>query len=329
MGAGRVPLRVAFLGCGFAARLHARALRGLGDDVRCFFASRDAARAQAFASELGGKGSFHGYEPALASSEIDVVVVLTPPPQHLEWTLRGLRAGKHVVVEKPPFLHASDFDVVEEAAQRAGRRVLVAENYHDKPLVRSLRRLLAEGAIGPVRYVFVNALKEQRATGWRASRAEAGGGALFEGGIHWVDFMASLGLSPRTAHGFAPAHDMAPERDMLVVFEFAEGAVGALAHSWDTPSPLRGLRLSRIYGRDGSIVFESNGLFVAVWGRRPRLLIPGLLRDLTGRVAMWRDFVAALVSGRETELSLVQARRDLELVEEAYASLGQAARRET
>lgn len=206
--------------------------------------------------------------------------------------------------------------------------MLVAENYHYKPLARSLRRLLAEGAIGPVRYVFVNAQKEQRAPGWRASETEAGGGALFEGGIHWVDLMASLGLSPHTAHGFAPRPDGGPERSMLVVFEFAEGAVGALAHSWDTPSPLRGLRLSRIYGRDGSIVFESNGLFVGVWGRRPRFLIPGLLRDVTGRVAMWRDFVTALRSGCEAELSLAQARRDLELVEEAYASLGQPVRKE-
>jgi predicted dehydrogenase len=258
---------------------------------------------------------------------VDAALVLTPPPQHLEWTLRALGAGKHVVVEKPAFLHSSDFEAVETAGQLTGRRTLVAENYHYKPLVRTLNRLITGGAVGEVRFLVVNAMKEQRVAGWREQEAEAGGGAFFEGGIHWVNLMTSLGLTVRRASGRKPMPAASPERSVLALFDYAEGAVGALLHSWEAPSPLRGLRLSRIYGCLGSIAFESNGLFVAAWGRRPRLLVPGLLRDLTGRTAMWRDFAECLTTGREPGLSLAHVRRDHELVEAVYASLAESSRR--
>ncbi len=316
------PLGLALLGCGYAARLAAGGLRPLGDAVRCFYASRDAQRARDFARELRGAGSFGSYEAALESPEVDAALVLLPPDQHLDWTLRALAAGKHVVVEKPPFLRAADFDTVETAARAAGRRVLVAENYYYKPLLVTLRRLLRENALGEVLFLYVNALKQQGVSGWRAEAAVAGGGALFEGGIHWVDFMANLGLEVRRARGVAPPAK-GPERSALAVFEYHSGAVGALYHSWETPSPLKGLRLSRIYGRQGSIGFESNGLFVFVWGARKQLIFPGF-RDLTGRRAMWRDFVRALREGVEPEFDFARARRDIVLVESIYAAIAAA-----
>jgi UDP-N-acetylglucosamine 3-dehydrogenase len=317
------PLAVAVLGCGHAARLDGAALAAIGGDVRCFYASRDGKKSRDLAARLGGAGSFGSYEEALESPEIDVVLVATPPALHLELVLRSLAAGKEVIVEKPPFLRPADFDAVEEAQRRTGRRVLVAENYYYKPVARTLRRLLASGAIGEVLYLYVNALKQQPTEGWRADPVLAGGGALFEGGIHWVDLLANLGLSVRSARGLAPGRGALPDRGVLALFEYDEGAVGALYYSWEVPSLLRGLRISRIYGRRGSVAFESNGLFVAVWGQRRRLLLPGL-KDLSGRVAMFRDFVRALKSGAEPEMTLARARRDVELVQMIEASVGSA-----
>jgi predicted dehydrogenase len=95
-----------------------------------------------------------------------------------------------------------------------------------------------------------------------------------------------------------------------------EGALGTLLHSWEIGSPLRGLRVSRIYGTAGSIAFESNGLFVAVHGRRTRLLFPGL-HDIAGYRAMFQDFLQALATGCEPVMTLARARRDTELVASA------------
>ncbi len=104
-----------------------------------------------------------------------------------------------------------------------------------------------------------------------------------------------------------------------MVAEYDEGAVATLSFSWDIPSALRGVRLSRTYGTEGSAAFESNGLFVMLWGRTTSLRWPGV-RDLPGYRAMFRDFFRALRTGGESLLTLDHARRDVELVEAIYRS---------
>jgi predicted dehydrogenase len=209
-----------------------------------------------------------------------------------------------------------ELDRVAAAASRAGRRVFVAENYHYKPVLARLRGLLADGVIGDVLFLQVNAIKRQTTPGWRA-----GHGALFEGGVHWIDFMTKLG-EVRGVRGHAPgATADRAERSMLVAFDYAGGAVGTLAYSWEVPATARGLRLSKIYGRAGTITFETNGLWVVCHGRRTRLYVPGL-RDLAGYRAMWADFVRAWRDDTDAGMTLAHARRDLELVEQAYTTAG-------
>jgi predicted dehydrogenase len=182
-----------------------------------------------------------------------------------------------VIVEKPPFLHSSDFELVGREAARAGKRLFVAENYYYRPLVRTLRRLITAGAIGEVRYLIVKALKLQQTGGWRDDETAAGGGALFEGGIHWMNFMGALGLTIESVEGFRPGEAKGIERSMLVVARYAEGAVGSLFHAWDTPSQLKGLRLSRIYGSEGSIDFESR---ITVWSVPARFCTGSAFRNI-------------------------------------------------
>lgn len=319
------PLNVAFLGCGNITRRHARLIAKRHPDVHRFFASRDAGKAASFNADLRGSGAFGGYEAPLADPRMDVVIVATPTAHHLDLTLAGLRAGKDVIVEKPPFMGSADFAVVERAEQQSGRRVFVAENYWYRPLARALREIIASGDVGGVRYIIVKALKRQGTGGWRDDEAMAGGGALFEGGIHWINFMAGLG-TVESVYGFRPGGDEGIERSMLVVARYAEGAIGTLHHAWDTPSLLKGLRLSRIYGTRGSVAFESNGLFILVFGPRPRVIFPGF-RDIGGYGAMFDDYFSCIRSGREPLMTLARARRDLELVEAAYRPLPAPPRR--
>ena len=107
---------------------------------------------------------------------------------------------------------------------------------------------------------------------------------------------------------------------MVVVFEYEGGVVGSLYYSWEIGNALKGLRLSALYGTEGAATFETNGLFLAVRGRRRRVRMPHP-RDLLGYHAMFEDFLRALRSGAEPRFDLSMARRDLELVEAAYASL--------
>jgi predicted dehydrogenase len=318
------PVGIAFLGCGAVTQAHTRTLRAIDRNLRLFYASREASRATELNTRCQGSGAFSSYASALEDARVDAVLVATPPAFHLEWTLRALAAGKHVIVEKPPFPRAADFSAVEDAARRAARQLFVAENYYYKPVLRTLRAMLREGVIGEPRFLDIKALKTQRTENWRDDPDLAVGGALYEGGIHWIAFLAGLGLDIASVHGFRPGNAAGLEREMLVVVRYVEGAVGALFFSWAAPSLLKGVRLSHIYGTHGSIRFESNGLFVLALGRRRRLTFPGV-RDLTGSRAMFRDFLAAIRRGGEPEYTTALARRDLELVEGAYRTAAEYA----
>lgn len=342
-----MTIGICILGSGHAAEIHSKTLKAVAPNVRRWYASRDAGRAANISSRFGGAGHFGSYDAALSSREIDSVLIGLPPALHLEWTLRALDAGKHVIVEKPPFLSTADFDLVEAAAIRTGRQVLVAENYFYKPLTHVLRKTIGSGDLGDVLFLQLNALKRQKTKDWRDVATLAGGGALFEGGIHWVSLLANIGLTPTRVRASFPrarleaggagradgaggivgpsfssgagGHWRPPERNAVVTIEYAEGAVATLCYSWDLPAPINGVRMSRVYGTSGTLRFETNGILALLTGGRTRLFLPGLT-DLAGYRAMMTDFVAAIEQGRAPAYNLTLARRDLQLIEEAYAS---------
>jgi predicted dehydrogenase len=321
------PLSIAFLGCGAVTRLHSRTLASMQTPVRRFYASRDPSRAQAYDSHLRGSGWFNSYEAAIDHGEIQTVLVATPPSGHLDLTLRALEAGKHVIVEKPAFLSSEDFAMVREAVSRSGRRVFVAENYFYKPLTRRLREILASGCLGDIRFVHLNALKEQETGDWRDDPALAGGGALFEGGIHWVCLLANMGLDVVELWGSKAGAGSGPERSVLVVARFGQGAVGTLQYSWEIRAPVHGLRISRVFGTRGSLVFESNGLFLLRRRGRgaagwifPRIELPGL-RDLLGYRAMFGDFLRAIETCSDPEYTLHLAEADIRRTEMIYRKM--------
>jgi predicted dehydrogenase len=322
------PLRIAFLGCGFITGVHSRYLLALGPDVACSYASRDGDRAVAYNRRYGGVGTFSDYGRAIESPDVDAVVIAVPPRFHLELTLQALAAGKHVLVEKPAFPRSEDYQVAREARNSASRVVLVGENDHYKPLARVLRRLLSEGVIGEMVFAqFTTIAKRLKHAGdWRNDETLAGGDAFFEEGIHWLHLAGSLGPRITRIDGYRPAASReGPDtraKSMMVAFRYDNDAVGSLYYSREIPSFLRGLRLSKLYGRKGVITFESNGLFVVVRGRGlPRLIVPGV-RDVRGYRAMYRDFIGAVREGRAPEMSLERAIEDQRLMDQVYASVG-------
>jgi UDP-N-acetyl-2-amino-2-deoxyglucuronate dehydrogenase len=323
----QASLRIAFLGCGFITRVHSRNLRALRPDIACSYASRDPARAAELCRRFGGTGSYQEYAAAIGDPSVDAVVVAVPPRFHLDLTLRALQEGKHVVVEKPAFLRMEDYQRVVAARDRAKRVVLVGENDHYKPLAVCLRTLLAQGVIGDMVFGHFSSIVKRlkRADDWRNDEAMAGGDAFFEEGIHWLHLAASLGPRITAIQGFRPSvsREGADRRakSMMVAFRYDNDAVGSLYYSREIPSLLRGLRLSKLYGRQGIITFESNGLFVLVRGRGlPRLLFPGF-RDIRGYRAMYRDFLQATREGRPPEMSLERAMDDQRLMDQIYASV--------
>jgi predicted dehydrogenase len=321
------PLRIAFLGCGFITRVHSRHLYTLRPDVACAYASRDARRAEEFRTRYGGFASYPDYASAMADPRVDAVVIAVPPTFHLELALQALAAGKHVLVEKPAFPRMDDYRTAAAARDAAGRVVLVGENDHYKPLAVRLRALIREGVIGEMVFAHFTTIAKRlkAADDWRNDEAMAGGDAFFEEGIHWLHVAGSLGPRITDIRGYRPSPSReGPDRrdkSMMVSFRYDNGAVGSLYYSREIPSLFRGLRLSKLYGRDGIISFESNGVVLIARGRGlPRLVFPGF-RDIRGYKAMYRDFRRAIATGSAPEMSLERAMDDQGLMDQVYASL--------
>ena len=322
------PLRIAFLGCGFITRVHSRNLRALRDVISCGYASRDPQRSEEFCRRFGGVGTYPDYAAAIADPEVDAVVIAVPPRFHLDLTRQALAAGKHVLVEKPAFLSMQDYELVAAARDDANRVVLVGENDHYKPLAVTLRTLIAEGVVGEMVFGLFTTIARRLKTAddWRNDESMAGGDAFFEEGIHWLHIAGSLGPKITSIQGYRPLPSReGPDRrvkSMMVAFRYDNGAVGSLYYSREIPSLLRGLRMSKLFGRDGVISFESNGSVVLVRGRGlPRLVFPGF-RDIRGYQAMYGDFARAIRDGVTPEMSLERAMEDQRLMDQVYASAG-------
>ena len=322
-----MPLRLAFLGCGFITRVHSSHLWSLRPDFACAYASRDAARAEQYRARYSGFASFADYDAAIADPRVDAVVIAVPPSFHLDLTLKALAAGKHVLVEKPAFPRLEDYVTVAAARDAAARVVLVGENDHYKPLAVRLRALLAEGAIGDMVFAHFTTIARRlkAADDWRNDERMAGGDAFFEEGIHWLHIAGSLGPRITSINGYRPSPSReGPDsraKSMMVSFRYDNGAVGSLFYSREIPSLFRGLRISKLFGRDGVISFESNGLVLLARGRGlPRLNFPGFI-DIRGYKAMYKDFHRAIATGATPQMSLERAMDDQRLMDQVYATL--------
>ena len=313
-------MKVAILGTGLAAKIHSNAIQAVAPDVERWYASREQSRAEAARARFKGAGAIAGYETAVARPDMDVVLIALPPVMHLEWTLRALEHGKHVILEKPPLLKSSDFAAVAIAARTANRQVLVAENYYYKPLARLLRDAISRGEFGDLKFIHLNAVKRQTTGDWRDDPGMSGQGALFEGGIHWICLLASLGLTVRRIFAVRAGRGPGLDRSVSVTMEYAEGPVATLHYSWEVPGLVNGVRWSACYGTRGTLRFESNGILAMQTGLRRRLTLPGL-SDLAGYKAMEADFFTAIRQNRAPAYSLALAERDLALVEQAYITL--------
>jgi predicted dehydrogenase len=149
-------------------------------------ASRDAARAQTYAREQGIDRAHGSYDALLADPEVETVYVPLPNSMHVEWTVRALEAGKHVLCEKPLSRRPQDVELAFDTAERHGRLLMEAFMYRHNPQTFRLADLVRSGVIGPLRLVraaFSFAAHEP--VNIRLS-ADLDGGALMDVGCYCV-----------------------------------------------------------------------------------------------------------------------------------------------
>ena len=146
------PLRVGLLS---TANINRRILEGAaasdGAAEVVAVASRDEDRARAYARENGIERAHGSYEALLADDAVDAVYVSLPNSMHVDWSIRALQAGKHVLCEKPLSRRPAEVERAFDAAERAGRVLMEAFMWRHTPQARMLTELV--GRLGPLRMV--------------------------------------------------------------------------------------------------------------------------------------------------------------------------------
>ena len=349
----RNPLSFALVGCGALAETHARALAALPDKARLVCCcDSDSDRAEAFATRHGLQ--VRGWRSILEDKAIHAVTFCTPSGVHGWLGVEALRAGKHVVIEKPMEVTTEACDLLLEAQRESGTMLAVICQHRFDPASQFARETLLSGALG--RIVLVDArvpwyrTQEYYDSGdWRGTWALDGGGCLMNQGVHTVDLMlwlagpvSRVGAVMRTA-----AHERIEVEDTLCAhLEFACGAVGTLVAA-TSAYPGFPVRLA-LHGTEGTLVLEGDELHtLAIKGRElltgagasehARQVASGGTRSAVAGSAgqqlstggwVWgdahraqlEDFCDAVLEGRSPVSDGVSGRAAVAFIRAAYAS---------
>src|SRR5271157_5457952 len=188
------------------ARINARLIPPLNASKRnrlMAVASRSQATADAFAREWKIPGALGSYEALLNDPEIDVIYNPLPNSLHAEWTIKALRAGKHVLCEKPMALSLAEMDAIKVASQETNRVVMEAFMYRHHPQTLKVKEMVDDGSLGKVQLIkgsFTFVLTHQNDV---RLEKELGGGSIWDVGCYPISYARMIaGADPLEVFGW-------------------------------------------------------------------------------------------------------------------------------
>lgn len=326
-------LRAGIIGCGgITERRHGPVLAGMGERVEIAGLADLAEERVALMGEKLGVESEHFYtdwEEMLARERLDLVHICTPHHLHEPQAVAALRAGAHVLLEKPMATSLEEVDRMIAVARETGRLLTVAHNQLFCAAHRGAMEQIEAGAVGRVFLVRAEGLSPSHVVGrgveqnWRTQATAGGGGPLIDNGYHQayraVDY---AGAPARKVFARIGRHrqDIEVEDTALLLIEHANGATTSLQVGWSAPAG--GLAVNEIIGTEGQIRFS--GQEVSVWQRdsgewaQPELAQEG--PDELGFPTVVQRFVEAVENGGEVPVSGAAARHALAIILAAYES---------
>ena len=251
------------LGLMSTADINAALLGAVPDGVEiAAVASRDGARAQAYASEHGIERAHGSYEELLADDGLDAVYISLPNGMHHEWTLNAIEAGKHVLVEKPYSRHAAEADEGWDAAERAGLIVMEAFMWRHHPQAAKAKELVDSGAIGRLRELRTTFSFQLLDLTNIRMLADLDGGALMDVGCYCISGARLLGGEPERVFGEQVLGPTGVDVDFYGTLRFPNDVVGLFDASFTLP---KRQRLEAV-GDEATLVLEAP--WRSDWGGR-------------------------------------------------------------
>ncbi len=324
-------LQFAQIGCGLIGRKRAAALK----NARLLYAcDLDSARAASLATTTPGCRAVVDYTAVLHDAAVNAVVVSTLNASLAPISLAAVRAGKHVLVEKPGALNAAQLREVHDAATKTGVKVRLGYNHRFHPALRKARELIDTGAAGPLMFLrgrYGHGGRKGYDREWRADPQLSGGGELIDQGVHLID-LAGWFLGDFTAiNGHCATYfwDMPVDDNAFLSLRTAAGQTAWLQVSCTEWKNLFSLE---IYGRDAKIAIDGLG---GSYGPE-RLTYYKMLPQMgPPETKVWEfphgddswsletdAFIDDILLGREPSPGLHEGIQTLEIVETIYRQCG-------
>lgn len=247
------PIRIGVLG---AAAIVPMALtnpaRSIPEVQVIAIAARDPKRAQSFARRHHIPNVYQIYNDLLADPDIDAIYNPLPNNLHAEWTIRALRAGKHVLCEKPFASNTHEAEEMASTAQETGLVLSEAFAYRYHPLTARVKEIISSGELGKIRHIDAKFCFLLPSTNNIRFRYELAGGALMDCGCYPVSLIRHL-VEAEPAVDHAEAQLFAPQVDhkMTANLSFADGSTAQLECDMLSPKLFRSIL--RIRGEAGRL----------------------------------------------------------------------------
>jgi UDP-N-acetylglucosamine 3-dehydrogenase len=255
------------IGLGFFGEKHAETAASLPQLELSAICTRNDQRRRQIKRRLGVPRDYRDYRELLADPEIEAVSIVTHVDDHLEPTLAALRAGKHVLLEKPMARRPADCDKMIAAAERADRILMVGHICRFNPRYAIVRERIAAGEIGRV----VSMFARRNIPAARSAGVLEKIGPLLGDGVHDTDLMLWMsGAEIKTAYALTESVRGLKHPDIgWAMYRFDSGAIGVLEDVWLLPAgtPFRIHEQLEIIGTEGSIYVHGGDMNVVIQGR--------------------------------------------------------------
>ncbi len=322
----------AVVGCGLIGRKRVAAL-GRNAPV-LYTCDLDAARAADLAKLVPGCTAITDSAVALADPRVGAVIVSTLNASLAPITLAAVRAGKHVLVEKPGALNAAQLRTLRDAARATGAKVRLGYNHRFHPALQKARELVDSGALGPLMFLrarYGHGGRKGYDREWRADPALSGGGELIDQGVHLIDLAGwFLGEFPTVeGHATTSFWDMKVDDNAFLSLRTAANQTAWLHVSCTEWKNLFSLEL---YGRDAKLALDGLGGSygterLAYYRMLPEMGPPETtIFEYPRGDESWaletRAFLDDIRLDRDPSPGLADGIRTLEIVEKIYARSG-------
>ncbi|HSI34153.1 MAG: Gfo/Idh/MocA family protein [Phycisphaerae bacterium] len=303
-------IKVGIVGAGWPGKAHARGYVGSGGWRILAVADLIPARRKEMIDEFKIAREYAAFEELLADRELDAVSICLPNYLHAAATIAALKAGKHVVCERPPALSVGEAKRIDAASHKYGKQVLYGFQRRFGGNELAARQAIDKGYAGAAYHARASWTRTRAipiGTGWYTDSEKSGGGALMDLGSAMLDLAWSLLGEPAPASVYCVTHRPLHHQGLLsdvprfdveeaafAVARFEGGATLELSVSWAlNQSPAQNGVVCRVHGDQGAVeVYTAKGSVMhrGFNAKGESKEIPLKLPKLTGHAAMMRHF---------------------------------------